>query len=96
MAVSNAIFEHVPARVPTRGERAMLKIERQRGLSLSVRPLDAHLPRTVRGRAIGAQVAAEIDEERCRVARRQQLVSAVHRILFADAAEVQFHPLGQQ
>jgi len=41
----------------------MLEIEHHRRLSIRIRSFDTHPPRTVRRRAVGAQIAAEIDEE---------------------------------
>jgi hypothetical protein len=96
VAVSNAVLEQVAARVAARCERAMLEFEQHRRLPLRVRPLNADLPRAVRRRAVGAQIAAEIHEERRPIASGQQIVSPVNGILLADPAEIQFHSGRQQ
>ena len=91
MAVTDAVLQQVATRVTAGGECAMLEIEQHGGLPLGIRPLDADLPWTVRGRRLARKSPPKLTRNGVRVARREQLVSAVNRILLADAAEIQFH-----
>jgi hypothetical protein len=72
--------------------RSRLYVEQHDCLLVGPWPLDANLPGTVRRRAIGAQIAAEVDEKRGPSAL---CVGSVDRILLSDPAKIQLHFLWQ-
>jgi hypothetical protein len=85
MPISDAILQKEPPRIAAGRQRTMLELQDHAGTSLGVGPLDSDLPWAIRGRPVGAQISAEVDQKRTRLTRRQQLVGSVDGVFLCRA-----------